>query len=317
MIILAATLVALLVGTAYYAGTGFWKKPRLAIVTFVSLFAPAVFFLPFSGWEPPLIGWSSGWAYLVLVYLAVHLAGLLAWFWALVDERLARLFHKLKVGLIIFLGIGAVWLIFRTDGISAGGGEVLDIVIDLVLLAIVVFSGLWLFRILREKLASRKKEGKIARLKNLLKNMCARVRMKPRSSQDQSTEEGRTQASQQAQEDQPTEDQPAEDRPPEDQPTEDRPKSEPPESHPKDGKTAADHLKDLMKNVRVRPDLKVRFEDLRPRFSQGLKIENLRSRIPWSISVENIGAPVKKLFGRLRRTIRDRSGKPKKPPPPP
>ncbi|MDD9886391.1 MAG: hypothetical protein OXU83_04435, partial [Gammaproteobacteria bacterium] len=96
----------------------------------------------------------------------------------------------------------------------------------------------------------------------------------------------------------------------------DQPQSEPSESHPEDGKTAADRLKDLMKNVRVRPDLKVRFEDLRPRFSQSMKIENLRSRIPWTISVENINAPAKKLFGRLRRTIRNRSGKSKKPPPP-
>ena len=269
MIILAATLVALLVGTAYYAGTGFWKKPRLAIVTFVSLFVPAVVLLPLSDWKPPLLGWSSGWTYLALVYLAVHLAGLVAWFWALVEERLVRLFHKLKVGLIIFLGIAAVWFVTMYDS------EALQIIAGLILIAIIVFGGLWLFRVLHEGPAGREEAGKAG--------------------------EDRKRASQQAKEDHPPADQP---------------QSEPSESHPEDGKTAADRLKDLMKNVRVRPDLKVRFEDLRPRFSQSMKIENLRSRIPWTISVENINAPAKKLFGRLCRTIRNRSGKSKNPPPP-
>ncbi|MDD9806660.1 MAG: hypothetical protein OXU34_00040 [Gammaproteobacteria bacterium] len=299
MIILAATLVALLVGTAYYAGTGFWKKPRLAIVTFVSLFVPAVVLLPLSGWKPPLLGWSSGWTYLALVYLAVHLAGLVAWFWALVAERAVRLFHKVKVGLAIFLGLGAAWYILAPYIVMADE-EILWTIAGLILIAIAVAGGLRLFRILREKLAGWKEKRKAAK--------------------------DRAQASQQAQETRPPQDQPAKGWPPKDQSPQDRatetrspadqPQSEPSESHPEDGKTAADRLKDLMKNVRVRPDLKVRFEDLRPRISQSMKIENLRSRIPWTISVENINAPAKKLFGRLRRTIRDRSGKSKEPPPP-
>lgn len=238
MILLAATLVAILVGTAYYAGTGFWKKPRLAMVTFVSLFAPAVFFLPFSGWEPPLIGWSSGWAYLVLVYLAVHLAGLLAYFWALVEERLVHLFHKLKVGLLIFLGIAAAWFVFMYDE------PPLQIAVGLIPIAIVVFGGLWLFRVLRER---------------------------------------------------------------------------------KDSNTASARLKNLLKNVRGRVNMKVRTKNGRPRFSLGVILENLRSRIPWRISIGNIIPllcrlfSVKKWFARLCRDIRarfSRSDKSKTPPPP-
>ncbi len=165
MIILAATLVAILVGTAYYAGAGFWKKPRLAMVTFVSLFVPAVVFLPLGDWwEPPLLGWSSGWTYLTMVYLAVHLAGLLAYFWALVAERAVRLFHKVKVGLAIFLGLGALWYILAPY-IVMGGEEVLWMIAGLIVIAIVVAGGLRLFRILRGRLADWKEAGKVARLK--------------------------------------------------------------------------------------------------------------------------------------------------------
>jgi len=174
LILLAATLVAILVGTAYYAGAGFWKKPRLAMVTFVSLFVPAVVLLPLSGWEFPLLEWSSGWAYLLLLYLAVHLAGLLAWFWAMVAERAVRLFHKVKVGLAIFLGLGALWYILAPY-IVMGGEEVLWIIAGLIVIAIAVAGGQRLFRILREKKYSK---TVITRLKNLLKNMCAQVRMK-------------------------------------------------------------------------------------------------------------------------------------------
>ncbi|MDD9869903.1 MAG: hypothetical protein OXU50_08480 [Gammaproteobacteria bacterium] len=306
MIILAATLVALLVGTAYYAGTGFWKKPRLAIVTFVSLFVPAVVLLPLSGWKPPLLGWSSGWTYLALVYLAVHLAGLVAWFWALVAERAVRLFHKVKNGLAIFLGLAAAWYILAPYIVMADE-EILWTIAGLILIAIVVAGGLRLFRILRGKLAGWKEKRKAAK--------------------------DRAQASQQAQETRPPQDQPAKGWPPKDQSPQDRatetrspadqPQSEPSESHPEDGKTVSARLKNLMKNVRGRVHMKVRTKNGRPRFSLSVIIENLRSCIPWRISIGNIIPllrrlfSIKKWFARLCRTIRarfSRSDKAKTPP---
>jgi len=323
MILLAATLVALLVGTAYYAGAGFWKKPRLAMVTFVSLFVPAVVLLPLSGWEFPLLEWSSGWAYLLLLYLAVHLAGLLAWFWAMVAERAVRLFHKVKVGLAIFLGLGAAWYILAPYIVMADE-EVLWIIAGLIVIAIVVPVGLRLFRILRGKLAGWKAKRKAAKDRA----QASRQAQETRSPQDQPAK-GWPPKYQPAKgwppKYQSSQDQPARGWPSKDQSPQDQPESEPPESHPEDGKTAFARLKNWLKNVRGRVSMKVHTKNGRPRFSLGVMIENLRSRIPWRISIANIIPllrrlfSIKKWFARLCRDIRarfSRSDKSKAPPPP-
>ncbi len=153
MIVLLAVSAAFLVGTLYHAVVGFWKKPRLALVTFVLTFMPAAVVLSVSDLASALTDSLNGWAYLALVYLAAHLSGVLAYCWIRISEKVVRLFHQLKVGLITFLCITVVWFIVMQDE-----GELIRIGGSIVI-AGAVFGGLWLFRLVRGKWKGGEKES--------------------------------------------------------------------------------------------------------------------------------------------------------------